>query len=148
MQKKKHKKELSWNDRVLSTNLLLAETKLEEYKNKIEEQYGHCADPTQATWKNVQTYILKMTPRNVYARPTNHTSHEYYRLKPMPPSSRSLLGLRYKFCPTRPRPKNNVNKTIDRFKKDVRRIAFFGDKPPDECKGIHYIPTFNIKNGM
>jgi hypothetical protein len=28
----------------------------------------------------------------------------------------------------------------------VSRITFFRNKPPDERKGIHYIPTLKIKN--
>ena len=51
-------------------------------------------------------------------------------------------------CPTRPHPRNNVNKTIDRFKKNVMRIALFKDNSPDRRKGIYYIPTRNIKSDM
>ena len=64
----------------------------------------------------------------------------------MPPATSSLLGLRLKFCPTRPLPTDNTNKISERFNKDVRISAFFKDKQPNARAGIHYIPTLNIKN--
>jgi hypothetical protein len=66
----------------------------------------------------------------------------------MSPGTRPLLGLGLTFHPTLPDPTNNTNKTIERFKKDVQIFAFFRDKPPDERKGIHCIPTLNIKHDM
>ena len=59
---------------------------------------------------------------------------------------RSLLSLGFTFCSTRPRPTNNINKSIERFEKDVRIFAFFKDRPLHERKEIQYIPTLNIKN--
>ena len=62
----------------------------------------------------------------------------------MPPGTRSLLGLGLKLCPSKPRPTNNINKTIDKFKTDVRRIDYFMKNPPEERVGIHYIPGLYI----
>ena len=33
----------------------------ERLQKEVEEQYVHCVEPTQSTWKTIETYILKMT---------------------------------------------------------------------------------------
>ena len=52
------------------------------------------------------------------------------------------------FCSTRLHQRNNVNKTVGRFKKNVMRIAFFKDNSPDRHKGIYYIYTRNSKSDV
>jgi hypothetical protein len=67
----------------------------------------------------------------------------------MPAGTKSLLGLGVTFCLMRPRPTNNINKTIAWFRKDVRRIAYFKkqtNKTPDENEGIQYTPSIYNKN--
>ena len=72
--------------------------------------------------------------------------HDYCAIKPMPPGTKSLLGLGLKYCIKRPRPTNKLDNTIDRFKNDVRRIHFFKMNPMEEDNG-QYIPGLYIKSG-
>ena len=65
---------------------------------------------------------------------------------PKPLGARRLLGVGLKFCTLRARPTNRINKTIDRVKADVRRMAFFKEHPPEKREGVHYIPQLYIKN--
>jgi len=72
--------------------------------------------------------------------------HDYCTIKPMPPGTKSLLGLGLKYCIKRPRPTNKLDKTIDRFKNHVRHIHFFKMNPMEEDNG-QYIPGLYIKSG-
>ena len=65
---------------------------------------------------------------------------------PMPQGTRRLLGLGLKFCTLRARPTNRINKTIERAKTDIRRMAYFRENPPEKREGVHYIPQLYIKN--
>ena len=64
----------------------------------------------------------------------------------MPQGTRRLLGLGLKFSTSRARPTNRINRTIDRDKQDIRKMAFFKENPPKRREGIHYIPQLYIKN--
>ena len=64
----------------------------------------------------------------------------------MPQGTRRLLGLGLKYCTSRARPTNKINKTIDRVKQDIRRMAFFKENPPKKREGVRYIPQLYIKN--
>ena len=43
----------------------------------------------------------------------------------MPPGTKSLLGLSLNYCIKCPHPTNKLDKTINRFKNNVRRLHFF-----------------------
>ena len=90
--------------------------------------------------------MSNMTVSEWFARPTNMACHDYCRHMPMPRGLKSLLGKGLKFCIRRPRPTNNIKKSLKRFKKDVRRIAMFKENPSPEEPGVRYIPGLYIKN--
>ena len=52
------------------------------------------------------------------------------------------MGL--KFCPTRLKPTNNINKTLKRFNRDIRRMAYLYYNPPKKKPGIRCIPELYI----
>ena len=112
----------------------------------VENAFGFCADPSLPVWKNVENYICQMTPTEFYGSPYNSTFHNLCKKTPIPPGTRSLMGKGLKFCPTRPRPTNNVNKSLKRFRNDLRRMAFFYFNPPRKKPGIHYIPGLYLKS--
>ena len=85
-----------------------------------------------------------MTPTDFAGRPTNTGHHNLCKKNPVPAGTRSLLGMGLKFCPTQPRPTNNVNKTLKRFGRDIRRIAYLYYNPPKKKPGIRYIPELYI----
>ena len=67
----------------------------------------------------------------------------------MPAGTKSLLGLGLNYCIKMPLPTNNYNRTIKRFKNDVRRIGYFKFKPPDpkeDPNEVRYIPGLYIKS--
>jgi len=67
----------------------------------------------------------------------------------MPPGTKSLLGLGLNYCIQSPKSSNELDKTIERFKTDVRRVSFFVHNPPEEnekdADTITYIPELYIK---
>ena len=63
----------------------------------------------------------------------------------MPLGLRSFLGNGLKYCVRRPRPTNDLKKTLKIFKKNVRRIYMFRDDI-EELPGVRYIPGLYIKN--
>ena len=60
--------------------------------------------------------------------------HDYCIINPMPVGTRSLLGLGLKYCLKKSRPTNRLDKTIEDFKNNSRRIAYFHKNPrePEE----------------
>jgi hypothetical protein len=78
-----------------------------------------------------------------------NTCHNYCKFKPILTGTKLLLGLGLEFYPMRPRPTNNLNKTIEKFRTDVRQITFFKNlkqKALDGSEGITYIPSLYIKS--
>ena len=62
-----------------------------------------------------------------------------------------LPGLGLKCCSMRPRLTNNLNKTINKFRKDVRRIVLFKylkKKALDGSGRITFIPKLYIKSNV
>ena len=85
-----------------------------------------------------------MSSIDYLGRPTNAVFHNFCKKTQIPPGTKSLLSKGLKFCPTRPRPTNNVNKTMKRFRRDIRRKAYHYYNPPRKKPGIHYIPSLYI----
>ena len=117
---------------------------VEKYMSEVREAHGFCADPGVPTWLNVENYYRQMNPIDFSGRPTNKAFHNLCKSTSIPTGTKSLLGMGLKFCPTRPRPTNNINKTMKRFRKDVRRIAFLYYNPPKKKPGVRYIPGLYI----
>ena len=116
------------------------------YKKEIICLYGYCADGNLPSWKNKENYIGGMTPTEFLSRPTNIACHNLCLTHPIPQGTRRLLGLGLKFCTLKARPTNRINKTIERAKTDIRRMAYFRENPPEKREGVHYIPQLYIKN--
>ena len=57
---------------------------------------------------------------------------------------RCLLGLGLNVCTLRTCPTNNLNKTIDGVKIDIRRMAFFKANPMSLYQDVHCIPKLYI----
>ena len=125
IQRKARWKDLTWETRLLNHHLHIAERKIDLYRNEIMCLHGYCADGNLPTWKNKENHIGNMTPAEYLSRPANIACHDLRERNPRPQGARCLLGLGLKFCTLRARPTNRINKTIDRVKADVRRMAFF-----------------------
>ena len=80
-----------------------------------------------------------------FSRPTNMACHDYCKYNPMPPGLRSLLRNGLKYCVRRPRPTNDLKRTLKRFKRDVRTKYMFKDEI-EEPPGVRYIPGLYIRN--
>ena len=105
-------------------HLHIAEKKIEMCRSEIICLYGYCANGNLPTWKNEEIYIGNMTPTQYLVRPTNMACHNLCKNNPMPQGTWRLLGLGLKYYTLRARPTNRTNKTIDRAKQDIRRMAF------------------------
>jgi len=112
-----------------------------KYKDDIYHSYGYCADPDLPGWKNKEAYILQLSPEQYLSRPSNMACHNYCKYSAMPTGTRSLLGLVLKYCLRKARPNNAYDKTIARFRTNIRSIAHFHFHPPEEEEDkIRYIP--------
>ena len=121
------------------------ENNIEKYKQQQSDIYGFCADPDQPSWKNIESYILQMPPYLYKSKIANMSCHNYCEPKStMPSGIKSLLGMGLKYCIKVPRPTNKLSKTFDRFREDVRRIAFFKKHPPEDESS--YIAKLYIKS--
>ena len=90
-----------------------------------------------------------MPVQDYLSRPSNMACHNYCEPKSsMPQGVKSLLGLGLRYCIRAPKPSNDLDKTIERFKNDARRISHFIFNPPDveEDRGVQYIPELYIKS--
>ena len=148
--RRRRAKELNWLGRLQLIAQKKSELKLRSYKDKFVEAYGFCADPKKPTWNNLEDYLLRMTPNQYFARPTNMACHNYCTLKHMPAGTKILLGLGLKYAVKRPRPTNLTKRTLTRFKEDVRRKCFWLLTPPKanqpEGEKDTYIPGLYIKS--
>lgn len=116
--------------------------------SEVREAHGFCADPGVPIWLNAENYYRQMNPINFSGHPTNRAFHNLCKTTPIPVGTKSLLGMGLKFCPTRPCPTNNINKTTKRLRKDVRRIAFLHHKPAKKKPGVRYIPELYINKKL
>ena len=102
--------------------------------------------PYLPLWKSKENYIGAMTSAEYLSRPTNMACHDLCLENPMPQGTHRLLGLGLKFCTSRVRPTNRINRTIERVKQDIRRMAFSKENPSKKREGVHYIPQLYTKN--
>ena len=115
----------------------------------VKNSHGFCADPCAPAWLNVNNYYRQMSRTEYEGRLANATCHNLCKKTRLPVGTRSLLSKGLKFCPTRSRPTNNTKKTMKRFKRDIRRIAYHYYNPPKKKPGVRYIPGLYIsQNGM
>ena len=117
-------------------------------KLQLTSCFGYCADPNISTRRNLVQYVSQMTPLEFFSRPKTTTTHNYCKDKKMPFGTRSLLGLGLKYAIKRPRPTNKLGSTMERLRRDVRRISFFKENPPEEDDDAkpRYIPGLYIKS--
>lgn len=87
-----------------------------------------------------------MTARAYFSRITNITCHNFCEPPDlMPTGVKSLLGLGLKYCIKAPKPTNKIDKTIERLRDDVRRIAWLRFNPQHEDPETTYIPGLYLK---
>ena len=100
-------------------------------------------DPLKPAWQNIQEIISNMTVEEYRARPKNMACHNLCEELTPPVGTKNLLGLGLNFCLKYTKPGNKYEETLDRLKKDIRRIYFFSDKPEDSSGYIKniYIPS-------
>ena len=87
-----------------------------------------------------------MTPQQYYSRTINMAYHDYSIINPMPVGTRSLLGLGLKYCLKKPRPTNRFDKTIEDFKNNSRRIAYFHENPREPTEENTYNKDLYLKS--
>ena len=64
-----------------------------------------------------------------FFRPTNLAFHDIMIGKVVPKALQSLLGIRVNFCPTHLRPTLNIDKSMERFERDLHiRSVFAGSE--------------------
>ena len=118
--------------------------KMKMYREKIEEQYGFCADPLVPAWKNLRNYIGRMNPTTMYSSiAIKKSCHNYCKDGSMPRGLPSLIGLGLKYCVKWAKPPRRSTTTLfKRLAAQIRRIAFF--KKKDLPENEEYNPSLYI----
>ena len=82
--------------------------------------YGFLADPTKSVWENTKLRLGAMSPHAYYTRPANMAFHNLCTTIQVPPGTAALLGLGLKYCIEQPRPYQDFNRSMHRFRRDMR----------------------------
>jgi hypothetical protein len=82
--------------------------------------WGFLADPTKSAWENAKLRLGAMSPRACHARPANMAFHNLCATMQVPPGTAALLGLGLKRCIEQPRPCQDFNRSMHRFRRDMR----------------------------
>ena len=87
--------------------------------------------------------IGKMKQFHYYTRPKNIAYHNLCLDASPPPGIASLLGLGLKFCIEKPKPKQKIAKSLQRFQRTVRLHFYFSnqeEKREDEVEAASIDP--------
>lgn len=120
-----------------------AEKSIELHKKRLLLRDGFLADPELSPRHNLQVVLSKMPSCEYSSLMTNMKYHNLCKELTPPLNVGRLLGLGLSFCLQQYRPDQDIDKTMARLRRDVRRKAFFYGQP--EADGDYnpklYIPS-------
>ena len=88
-------------------------------KEKVKESYGFLQNECRSKKQNALMILTTMEKWFYFCLPTNLAFHNLTIGKVAPRVLQSLLGLRVNFCPTPLRPTLNIEKSMQRFERDL-----------------------------
>ena len=141
--KRKRQLALNWHLHQDRRYELQTTRKINSFKAKLHNTYGFVADPSLPTWQNVQNVLLDMHPFHYFHRPQNKAVHILLSKsdkKKLPLGTIALLCLGLNFCIKKSLPTNNIDRTIKRLRKDIRREFIFAGSDSN------YIPQLYLPN--
>ena len=98
-------------------------------QEKLREIYGLLPDEQRSAKKNALLILTTMEKWFYFCRPTNLAFHDITIGKVAPRALPSLLVLGVNFCPTPFRPTLNIEKSMERFERDLHiRSVFAGSE--------------------
>ena len=110
--------------------------------------YGFLADSTKSVGENTRILLEKMTPHEYYTRPGNMAFHNLCTTAKPPPGTAALLGLGLKYCIESPRPYQDLDSSLHRFRRDMRLHCCFNldatTNKDESTKEEEYIPRLYI----
>ena len=108
--------------------------------------FGFVADHTKSVRDNTRIILETMTPQQYYTRPGNMAFHNLCTTASPPAGTAALLGLGLKYCIEPPRPFQNIDISMQRFRRDMRLHCRFNlDATTDDGKNNEeYIPRLYI----
>ena len=116
-------------------------TKNEE---RLRKRDGFLVDPSIPMELEVRRIIGEMTVAEFESRFIKMACHILCTQPNPMPRVKALLGLGLNFCVRKPRNDMNIEETMTRMRKDVRRMYFFADRGEDELG--EYNPKIYIRS--
>ena len=98
-------------------------------KEKSKGSYSFLPDERRLEKQNALLILTDMEKWFYFCRPTNLAFHDVTIGKVAPKALQSLLGIGVNFCPTPLRPTLNIDKSMERFERDLHiRGVFLGSE--------------------
>ena len=94
-------------------------------QQKARESYSFLPDERQLAKQNALIILTTMEKWSYFCRPTNLAFHDRTIGKVAPKALQLLLGLGVNFCPTPLRPMLNIDKSMERFERDLNILRVF-----------------------
>jgi hypothetical protein len=111
---------------------------LSSHRFHLQKQYGFIANPKLPTWLNAHQIVNSM-PADLYINQPSNKAIFVFTNSVLAPGTYSLLSLCLKFCIGSRLPSNNIKKTIDWFRHNIRvKHYLVTENPPED-------PNFNPK---
>ena len=103
--------------------------------------FGYTANIELTLGENVRRVLKNMHPAFYFNKVKNMSFHNLCTHKQPPPNLKATLGLGVKFCIQQDNPIKNVNKTIERLRRDVQIKLFFANHQDNNSS---YIPELYL----
>ena len=120
------------------------ENKSKSMQQTSKKRTDYSQTPTRPPGSTSKNYYRQIDAYRLHWVPHQHWIPQFLQKTPVPVSTRSLLRMGLKFCPTRPRPTTNINKTLKRPNRDICHMSYLYYNPSKKKPGIRYIPELYI----
>ena len=131
------------NDRQIAAIKANADYDLHQTSHRAR---GFLADSTKSARENARITLENMSPHKHHTRPGNMVFHNLRATATPPPGTAALLGLGLKYCIESPRPFQDIDSSMRRFRRDMRLHCRFNlDASTNESNNDdEYIPRLYV----
>ena len=119
--------ELNWACRQRDQKMEIAKENIARRKEILLRQDSFLANPELTPKHNACNALKSMRVVDYQSMLRNMRFHNLCTYRKAPPGAAKLLGLNLSFCLQTPRPNQDIDKTMERLRADVRQKAFFCD---------------------
>ena len=123
---------------ILSSHKHLHESTIKDCLNT----YGFTANPSLPTWKNVENALCQQSPEEYFNRPSQMAFHNLCgSIRQTPKGIGTTLGLGLKFYVQTDQAPFSLEKSFQRFEKDMRTKVTFAGKPQKDTPKKIYVKS-------